>query len=324
MEKEKTMVSILCSAYNHEKYIEETLESFVNQKTNFEFEVIINDDCSTDNTAKIIKEYQIKYPNIIKPIYQEENQYSKGKRMTIDILLPLAKGKYFALCEGDDYWVDENKLQKQVDFLEKNSDYSLCVNNAIKVKSNSKRIGEISPVKRDQELTCEDFIAGGGGFVATNSILAPIKYARKLPSYFNDFSIDYLWQIYLSSCGRTYCFNDIMSAYRVSVENSWTDRMQKNLNKVVELNKKIIKKLKQIDTELNNKYKDVIKNKIIEIEFENILINKEYEKLKMDTYRLYIKKLPLFSRIKVFLKVHFPNTFKILKMILKTNKYYKK
>ena len=317
MEKEKIMVSILCIAYNHEKYIKEALESFINQKTNFKFEVIVNDDCSTDNTAEIIKEYQKKYPDVIKPIFQKENQYSKGKRMLIDILLPVAKGKYFALCEGDDYWVDDNKLQKQVDFLENNSDYSLCVNNAIKIKNDGKKDGMILPVKHNQELTCEDFISGGGGFVATNSILAPIKYTEKLPSYFDDFSIDYLWQIYLSSCGRSYCFKDIMSAYRVSVENSWTDRMEKDISKLIESNKKIVVKLNQINCELNNKYKCVIENKIKEIEVENILISKEYEKLKTDQYITYIKQLPLFNRIKIFLKINFSNLFELLKKILR-------
>ena len=97
--KEEIMVSILCLAYNHEKYIKDALDSFINQNVNFKYEIIINDDCSTDSTAQIIKEYAEKYPQIIKPIFQKENQYSKHRRMLIDILLPEAKGKYFAICE---------------------------------------------------------------------------------------------------------------------------------------------------------------------------------------------------------------------------------
>ncbi|MCR4754929.1 MAG: glycosyltransferase [Lachnospiraceae bacterium] len=111
-------VSVLCLAYNHEKYIRKALDGFVSQITNFSYEVLINDDCSTDGTAEIIKEYQNKYPEIIKPIFQEENCYSKGINMFIDILLPRSKGKYIALCECDDYWCDNSKLQKQFDALE--------------------------------------------------------------------------------------------------------------------------------------------------------------------------------------------------------------
>lgn len=110
------MVSICCLAYNHVPYIRKCLENFMMQKTNFPFEVLIHDDASTDKTADIIGEYEAKYPNIIKPIYQTENQYSKGVGVTRVYQFPRVKGKYIAMCEGDDYLTDPLKLQKQVDF----------------------------------------------------------------------------------------------------------------------------------------------------------------------------------------------------------------
>ena len=123
---EDIKVTVWCAAYNHEKYIRSALEGFVMQKTNFKYEVIIHDDASTDNTAKIIREYELKYPEIIKPIYQTENQYQQGKGLLVNYLFPNAKGKYIAFCEGDDYWTDETKLQLQFDYMEK-TDCSLCV-----------------------------------------------------------------------------------------------------------------------------------------------------------------------------------------------------
>ena len=119
------LVSICCLTYNHEPYIRDCLEGFVMQQTNFIFEVLIHDDASTDNTAAIIREYEVKYPSIIKPIYQTENQYSKGVKVTSVYNFPRVKGQYVAMCEGDDYWTDPLKLQKQVDFLENNNDYGL-------------------------------------------------------------------------------------------------------------------------------------------------------------------------------------------------------
>jgi len=116
------LVSICCATYNHENYIAEAIESFLIQETNFPFEILIRDDSSTDKTAKIIQKYAQKYPLIIHPIYEEENTYSKGIR-PMQELFKVAKGKYIALCEGDDYWTDSLKLQKQVDFLEKNDEY---------------------------------------------------------------------------------------------------------------------------------------------------------------------------------------------------------
>ena len=119
------MVTIRCLAYNHAPYIRQCLEGFVMQKTNFRFEAIVHDDASTDGTAAIIKEYADKYTDFIKPIFETENQYSKHDGTIGRIMRENTHGKYVAICEGDDYWIDPLKLQKQVDFLEGHPDYSM-------------------------------------------------------------------------------------------------------------------------------------------------------------------------------------------------------
>lgn len=121
------LVSISCITYNHASYIKECIDGFLMQKTNFNFEVLIHDDHSTDGTEEIIKEYAKQYPDIIKPLFEKENQYSLGKPIgSVVWNLPRARGKYIAMCEGDDYWIDPYKLQKQVDFLESHPDYGMC------------------------------------------------------------------------------------------------------------------------------------------------------------------------------------------------------
>jgi len=120
---EPICLSILVATFNHEKFIRQSLESFVCQITNFRVEIIVNDDASTDNTPAIIKEFENKYPDLFVVFYQKENQYSKGKKPWYNVFFPNARGKYIALCEGDDYWTDPYKLQKQVDFLETNPEY---------------------------------------------------------------------------------------------------------------------------------------------------------------------------------------------------------
>ncbi|WP_281234394.1 glycosyltransferase family 2 protein [Flavobacterium gelatinilyticum] len=117
------LVSIICTTFNHGDFIGETLKGFLIQETNFSFEIIVHDDASNDNTAAVIQEYADKYPLIIKPILQKENQYSQKVNIWSEITFPISRGKYIALCEGDDYWIDKQKLQKQVDFLENNSQY---------------------------------------------------------------------------------------------------------------------------------------------------------------------------------------------------------
>ena len=124
----RPLVAIKCLAFNHGPYIRKCLEGFVMQKTNFPFIAIVHDDASTDNTPDIIREFAEKYPDIIKPIYEKENQYSKhdgSLRRIMDLAIGRTGCRYVALCEGDDYWTDPLKLQKQADFLESNPDYGL-------------------------------------------------------------------------------------------------------------------------------------------------------------------------------------------------------
>ena len=119
------LVSICTLVYNQEKFLKQYLEGIFLQKTTFSFEILIHDDASTDNSENIIREYQALYPDIIKPIIQTENQYSKGVDINLTYNFPRVKGKYIAICEGDDYWTDPLKLQKQVDFLEAHPEQSL-------------------------------------------------------------------------------------------------------------------------------------------------------------------------------------------------------
>jgi glycosyltransferase involved in cell wall biosynthesis len=131
------VVSICCAAFNHEKYIGAAIEGFLMQEADFPFEVIVRDDCSTDKTATIIKRYAEKYPNIIKPIFEAENQYSKGIG-AMSVMFKKGRGEYLALCEGDDYWLDPLKLQKQVDFLNENKNFSMCATRFVKSISKEK------------------------------------------------------------------------------------------------------------------------------------------------------------------------------------------
>ena len=125
----KPLVSICCATYNHEPFIRDAIEGFLMQEVNFPIEILINDDASTDRTPDILREYEEKHPDLIKVVYQEENQYSKGIKPLPQLLLPLAKGKYIAVCEGDDYWNCRHKLAKQIGFLEKHPDYVISSTN---------------------------------------------------------------------------------------------------------------------------------------------------------------------------------------------------
>lgn len=121
------LVSICCVTYNHAPFIRKCLDGFLMQETSFSVEILIHDDASTDGTDEIIRDYTAKHPDKIFPLYEEENKYSNGYANKIDLFnYSRARGKYIAYCEGDDYWTDPLKLQKQVGFLETHPEYSVC------------------------------------------------------------------------------------------------------------------------------------------------------------------------------------------------------
>ena len=178
MENNEIMVSVLCLAHNHEQYIAQALESFVTQKTDFRFEVLVNDDASTDGTADIIRQYAEKYPDIIVPFYQEKNLFSQGIVIYDKVFYPVARGKYFASIEGDDYWCDPMKLQLQVDYMEAHPECACCVHNTVirTVGGSEPNKLYISSPTGDRELDLRTVMMGMGKAYHTSSLLARREY----------------------------------------------------------------------------------------------------------------------------------------------------
>lgn len=211
-------VSILCLSYNHAKYLRQTLDGFLAQKTDFAFEILINDDASTDGTVEIIEEYKKTYPEVIKPVFQKENQYSKGLRnFMIRFLIPKAKGKYLALCEGDDYWVDSLKLQKQVDFMDAHPDHALCFHPVNVIYEDKSRPDEVFPKKRPT-LTVKNLLKGN--FIQTNSV-----FYRRQEKYegmnLNAMPADWYLHLYHAQFGKIGFTNQVMSVYRRHPGGIW-------------------------------------------------------------------------------------------------------
>lgn len=230
MENKKPLVSVCCITYNHEPYIRDAIEGFLLQKTAFPIEIIIHDDASTDKTAEIIKSYANKYPDLIFPIYQTENQYSKGiRRIAVIFTFPKVRGKYIALCEGDDYWTDPFKLQKQVDFMEENPDCSVCFHAAEQIygdrdlKNNVKRPKRIP---RNGKYSMRHAILGGGSFMPTASMVLRTKICHNFPAWvFRSPVGDIPLMLVLAEQGKIGYIKDVMSVYRVMTANSWSRGM---------------------------------------------------------------------------------------------------
>jgi len=218
--KNLPLVSVTCIAYNHEKFIEQAIEGILMQKTNFPFEVIIHDDASTDTTQQIINHYAKKFPNVIIPILQKENYWlGKGISATSTIVWPSTKGKYIAWIEGDDYWTDPLKLQKQVDFLEANEDFAICHHNMQIIYENAPEKNRLSNTNQKEITTTEDLAKGN--YIYTASCVFR-KYDYKLPNWFEKLPIgDYPLHLLNSRYGKIKYINEVMGVYRVHDGGVW-------------------------------------------------------------------------------------------------------
>jgi glycosyltransferase involved in cell wall biosynthesis len=224
------LVSISCLTYNHENYIRDAIEGFLMQKTTFPVEILIHDDASTDKTAEIVREYEKKYPQLIKAIYQTENQYSKGIGVSTTFQFPRARGKYIALCEGDDYWTDPLKLQKQVDFLEENNEFGLVYTDVDFYYQYSKKFKK-AVFKNNHIYQCKSF----EDHLINKGYLAPLTWVFRKDIYdsfeikvsHSDGSFAIMLEFFYHS--KVFFLNKVTAVYRIS-EGS-VSRPKKLINK---------------------------------------------------------------------------------------------
>lgn len=310
--KNKIMVSVICNTFNQKSYIKDALNSFVKQETNFNFEILVHDDASTDGTQDIIKSYEKKYPDLIKVIYQEENQYSKGKNITLNFQLPRARGKYIALCEGDDYWTDSKKLQKQVDVLEKYSNINICVH-AVDILQEEKIIGRLAPSKKDKIFSPEAVLLYGGYFIGTCSIMYRHLIDYQMPRYRRQYHCDYTIQFHGSLNDGMFYLHEKMGVYRFQSKGSWNKTVLNNKEKSISHYLDMINMLELLNVETNFKYEKICQYLIYEYKYriatkkedkkEIIEISKAISLIgNKDILRIFDKK----TRIKQYLKYRLP------------------
>lgn len=221
MNANNPLLTIWCPTYNHEKFIAQTIEGFLLQKVNFPIEIIIHDDASTDASASIIRDYELRYPYKIRGLYSSINQFSKDSSYLTKKLIKEAKGKYVALCEGDDYWTDPLKLQKQIDFLEANNDFSACFHN-VKVLKNGN-------IENDDMMEGHDIITiydlAKTNYIRTCSFVFRNKLVTQLPANFDGVvGMDYLFFMLIAQYGKIKKLPDIMAIYRKHYESTWSSK----------------------------------------------------------------------------------------------------
>ena len=229
------IVTITCVVFNHENFIEETLDGFLMQESSFSFEVLLHDDVSMDGTILIIEKYRKKFPNIIKPLYQEINQYSQGNN-PLALLFPAVRGEYMAHCDGDDYWTDPLKLQIQITEMKKHPSLEMSFHYASELigSKTCQTYGKQSD--KDTVFTTKEVILGGGEFCATSSLVFKSTLLANIPHWFKTTMVgDYPIQVLGSASAGALYINKNMSIYRVGESSSWTSALKHTENSYTQL-----------------------------------------------------------------------------------------
>lgn len=312
----KIKVSIICNSYNHGPYIKDALDSFVMQKTNFQYEVLIHDDASTDNTADVIYEYEKMYPELIKPIYQSENKYSKGINIMKTYQLARMQGDYIALCEGDDYWTDTSKLQKQYDAMENHSELDICAHAATKIRaSNGQKLDVIAPSSKQTIFDTGTVIAGGGGFVATNTLFYRRKLAFNEAKFRKFCPLDYSLQINGSLRGGMLYLPDNMAVYRALVPGSWTTRMGISSYSDKQSDK-IKKMLDMVNQETCGRYDEIIKRAKLGVEFSSLELAGRYKEMRTGELKQLYDEKSFQWKAKSYIKEYAPFLLNFYRKVL--------
>ena len=287
----KPLVSIACITYNHSKFIREAIEGFLIQKTTFSFEILIHDDASTDGTDQIIKEYELKYPDLIFPIYQSENQYSKGvRRILATFVFPKCRGKYIAICEGDDYWIDSQKLSKQVIFMRQHPNLSMSFHAARYDYLDGSGRSKMHRHKGRQFLKAKEVIMGDGRFFPTCSSMVRRDVFEDFPAFFYHSPVgDIPMALNALAKGDVGYIDEIMAVRKVGVPGSWTKkRTEINFDQKIDFLIKLASMRNAFNKHTGFKFKRFLKKKDSS-DFRRLLITtignrrdrkKNYELLK--------------------------------------------
>ena len=306
------LVSICCLTYNHEAYLRDTLDGFLMQKVDFPIEILVNDDASTDGTRAILREYAERYPALIRPFYQDVNLYSQGKDLCLEVLYPAARGKYIALCEGDDYWTDPEKLQLQVDFLEAHPEYTACVHDTVvHYCSGEKADYRLLHRGQDCDVRFEDVLFGMSHAFHTSSIVAKKSVIAHPADFFyvglaHGFG-DHPDGLWMMTNGPVRYLDRCMSVYRMHSNNaSWSTMVDGAYDAMLEYFQGKLELLRAYRPWASEDRLAAVDGAILETEFEMMHYEGRDREQRRPPYREILRRQPLSYRAKNLVKCLFP------------------
>lgn len=306
-------ISVCCTCYNHEEYISKALESILAQKGDFTIEILVHDDASTDSSQSIIRSFVNKYSDIVKPILQKENQYSKGIAMNENFNFSRAEGEFIAICEGDDFWTDEYKLAKQLKYMREHKECSFCFSNAIIQDMRKQRKDRLFVPYYDNE---QQFIKDSGEYSLSDIIklsfipTASFFFRRKDYLQLKDELIkpfpygDMRYKLLFTSLGYAYFLDEPTCVYRENVSGSamhkWSkENRQKSFNRLYS----VYEFLNNLKSLCDKKYAEAIvadQEKHLDYALEYMY---DFNNLKLDGVSEQFNKKSFVHKLKLLIKI---------------------
>lgn len=310
MNKELTVIVM---TYNHKDYIEKAIDSILAQNTNIDYDILIHDDLSDDGTYEILLKKQKQFPNKIRIIRQDTRKFLiDGFNMMIyKYVVPHIESKYVAYCDGDDYWCDDNKLQKQFDFMKNHDDYSMCFHNAYQLKKD----GDMSSkwfMDEEGDVDMPFIIDDKPGIhIATSSIFLKSEVFKDFSDWRKSYPVEDI-PMYMTAAlyGKIHRFKDIMCVYRQFASGSWSsqniDNRKRNIRHLEDMKTSIV----SFDKQTNNKYHDLVIKQIESFEFRIALINDDFKTIYDKKYRRFIQRMSKKERLALIVKYRLPRIYK--------------
>ena len=301
--------------YNQKDYISQALDSILTQKGDVDFDILIHDDCSDDGTSELIKKYQKNYPSIIRIVEEKERTFIKeGFNMMIyNHVVPLIDSKYVAYLDGDDYWCDEYKLQKQLAFMESHPDYSMCFHCAYQLKNNVDLSSKWF-IADEGDVDMSFIINDNSGIkIATSSLFVKSVVFKDFPNWRKLYPVEDI-PLYINAVmnGKIHRLSDLMCVYRQFSTGSWSGQNKDNNQKMIDHLGKMKTAVNYFNDQTNGVYQQLVSAQVLSFEFRIALLKKEYKTIFLKQYRHLYKRLSKKERFSLKLQYRLPHLYNLV------------
>lgn len=308
-------ITVIVMTYNHKEYIAKALDSIFSQKIKIDFDVLVHDDCSNDGTFEILQTYQNKYPGKIRVIHQETRKFPiEGFNMMIfNHVVPHISSKYVAYCDGDDYWCDDLKLQKQYDFMEKHPEYSMCFHCAYQLRPNNDMSSKWF-IKDEGDIGLQDLLNDKPGIpVATSSLFVRSEVFKDFADWRKSYSIEDL-PLYMTAsiAGKIHRLKDIMCVYRQFSVGSWSSQNVGNTDRLISHQQNLINGAKLFDEQTNYKFHDLVINHIEGCDYRIAMLKHDLKSVFLKKNRRFVRQLSKRDRLSLKLQYRLPYLYNLV------------